>query len=786
MKISTNWINDFVDIKDENLKELAEKITRAGVNVETVSGGIDTTYLCVGEIIESHDHPSSDHLHICKVDVGKEVLQIVCGAPNVRDNLKVIVSLVGASLPNGVTIKKGMFRGVESNGMLCALSELGMTDLIEGGIHELPEDSIIGSDPLKYINVDTIYTLDLNPNRNDCLSHIGFAYEVASVLGKKVTLPDNKYKETNKSIKDEISLSVETPSCSLYLAKKALNVTIKQSPEFIKERLISCGIRSINNVVDISNYIMLEYGQPLHFFDADKVGSSVLVRNAYDEETTITLDNKKRELNSEDTVITNGKEVIAIAGVMGCLNSDISDNTKNILIESAIFDNLKNRNTSIRLDLRSEASLRYEKGLNYEYTYDAINRACYLLEKYADASIEKDMLEYDKQDKTPKTASVNLEKINKVLGSNLSLEKVNDIFNNLGFSFTTKNDNYTVTIPFRRMDVSIKEDLIEEVGRILGYDYIKETKVKALLSPGSYNPNTLYKKEISKYLRSLGFNEIRTYSLILKDIENKYNYEGREVIELLKPISSDRDVFRTSLIPSSIATLNFNYYRKVENIFTYEIANTYYKENEKYIEDAKVCITAFNEYITSNISSIHVKADFYLLKGLVQNLLEFLGFKNRIRFNKEENLSFMHSGMCASIIIDNESVGFIGRINPIEEEKEIYVCELSITKLISKKTGKIKYVEPSKYPNIEKDLAFVLPNNVVVGDVLKEITSCGTNTLKNTSVFDVYDMKDGNKSVAFHLIFEDKTKTLTEEEVNNITLKIISKIEGKFNSKLRN
>ena len=400
MAISMNWVKDYVNLDDVDLLSLARKITDSGVNVEKVTQN-KFNNLVIGRVKTCENHPDSDHLHVCTVDVGTDVRQIVCGAPNVRKDINVIVSLPGAILPGGFEIKPSVIRGVESNGMICALSELGLEEENEEnrkkGIYILGEDAKVGEDPIKYMGVDdTIYELDLNPNRNiDCTNHIGFAYEVASVIGKKVNLPSTETSPIKDNVEKYFSLSVDTPNCTLYNAKMVKDVKIKESPEFIQRRLIAAGMRPINNVVDISNYVMLEYGQPLHFFDKDKLGDKIVVRMAEDGEKIVTLDGKERDLVSSDIVITDGVKPVCIAGVMGGENTDVDANTKDILIESAIFNSYNVRYTSLRLDLRSEASLRYERGLNYEYTNMAIERACHLLEKYADGKVLEGTVVYD-------------------------------------------------------------------------------------------------------------------------------------------------------------------------------------------------------------------------------------------------------------------------------------------------------------------------------------------------------------------------------------------------------
>ena len=456
--INLEWVSDYIDISDLTPKELAKRVTESDINVEKViTNRIDN--LVIGEVVECINHPDSDHLHICKVDVGKETLQIVCGAPNVRVGLKAIVALVGAVLPGDFEIKKSKIRGVESNGMLCALYELGLEEkndtTYSKGIYEGDSHLKVGDDALKALDLEsTVLELDIHKHRNnDCYSHIGFAYIVSAILNRKVTLPDTSFKEIDDSIDKHFSLEVATNKCSYYLARMVKDVNIKESPDFIKKRLVAAGMRPINNVVDISNYVMLEYGQPLHFFDYDKLGSKVLVRDAKDKEEITTLDNKERVLTSNDIVITDTFKPVCIAGVMGGIDTEVTDNTKTILIESAIFDSVSIRNTASRLNLRSEASIRYGKGLNYEYTEMAIKRACHLLEKYAGAKILTGVVKYDNVDKKPKEVEFRASEVNNLLGIEISEADMEKEMDRLGFSYTLKNKVFKVVIPNRRLDI---------------------------------------------------------------------------------------------------------------------------------------------------------------------------------------------------------------------------------------------------------------------------------------------------------------------------------------------
>ena len=782
MKISTNWINDYVKINDVDKKELADKITNAGVNVQEVIGEVNFDKIVVGEIINAKAHENSDHLKVCEVNIGAKTEQIVCGASNARSGIKVIVSLPGAKLPNGIEIKQSVIRGVSSNGMLCSLEELGLEEKSEG-IHELPNDAIVGKSPKEYLNLDSVYLLDLNPNRkNDCLNHIGFAYEVSAVLDRNITLPQTDYTESD--FETNINLKIETENVLLYYAKLVKNVEIKESPEFIKLRLTNAGMRPINNVVDISNYIMLEFGQPLHFFDADKVGRALLVRMAKENEKIITLDKQERTLNSEDIVITDGEKPICIAGVMGGLNSDVDENTKNILIESAIFDKLKVRKTSIKLDLRSEASLRYEVGINPEYTLMALKRACHLLEKYAAAKISKNEKVVNNIKTSTNVIEVTLEEINKVIGVKIENTDVIDILKRLKFDYKVEGNTYYVTAPSRRLDISIKEDIIEEVGRLFGYDKIVAKLPTLEMTTGGYVPRIKYRKDISSLMRSLGFNETRTYTLISQKNSETFNYEDKENIVLLKPISNDRTHIRTNIISSLIDVLNYNEARTNDDVFIYEISNVYYKELDDFKEDMKLCALAKGNILKSDYQKTP-KIDFYYLKGIVITLLEYLGYKNRIKFIRNEEIPFMHKGITADILVDNKKIGFIGKIHPSLKHDETYIFEISLDELSKNKGARIKYTAPSKYPSIKKDMSFNFSKDIIAGEVINDIYKMSSKILKNVTVFDVFDSTE-HRSLAFSLTYQADDRTLNDEEVMKDFENVISKISEKYNAKLRN
>lgn len=787
--ISLEWVSDYIDISDQDLKELAVKITQSGINVEKViTNHIDN--LVIGKVISCIDHPDSDHLHVCMVDVGKsEAIQIVCGAPNVREGLKVIVSLPGAVLPGNFEIKKGKIRGVESNGMICALYELGLEEKNDEtyakGIEELNSDAKVGEDPIKYLGLDdTLYELDIHKHRNnDCYYHIGFAYEIGAILNRRVVLPQDSFKEVNDSINNHFNLDVETEKCPYYTARMVRNIKIKESPDFIKRRLIRAGMRPINNVVDISNYVMLEYGQPLHFFDKKKLGDKVLVRDAKEGEKVITLDGKERILSSADIVITDGEKPVCVAGVMGGENTEVDDNTTDILIEAAIFDPVSIRYTAAKLDLRSEASIRYGKGLNFEYTDKALKRACHLLEKYADAEILTDIVKHDKVDKTIKTVEFSPDDINKLLGIKIDEEDMKVELGRLDFAYEYKDRKFTVTIPRRRLDIDpYVNDIAEEIGRLYGYQNLVSTLPVVPIRRGDYKGDVKYRKQVSKRLRRLGLNEAKTYTLISPDMAKLFDYEHKEKVILPNPMSIDKSVVRTSIIPSLLNVYDYNKKRKVKDILLYEVAKTY---DKSYNEESKIAGLLSGNYI-SNGWNFAKKVDFYVVKGIIEDLLDYMGFKNRYSFTAG-GVDDLHPGISAKILLDKKEIGIIGRVHPKILKDEVYVFEISLQALMTE-IKPLKYKEAPKYPSMEKDMAFILDKNIEAGEVINVIKKAGGRILSDVAVFDVYEgenIDNSKKSIAFKLNFMDINRTLNEEEVMQSFKKIIEKVESEFQAKLR-
>ena len=786
--ISLNWVGDYIDIKDQDPNELAKLITKAGINIE----GVITHHisnLIIGQIKKIEDHPDSDHLHVCTVDIGKEKLQIVCGAQNLYEGMKVVVAQEGTMLPGNVEIKRSKIRGVESCGMMCALFELGLAerpeDIYKTGIHDLGEDAPIGEDPLTYLGLDdTLYDLDIHKHRNnDCYYHIGFAYEIACILNRKVTLPTLEFKTIKEKINDHFKLEVESEKCTYYMAREVRNVKIGESPDFIKKRLTAAGMRPINNVVDISNYVMLEFGQPLHFFDKDKLGDKIVVRDAKDKEEIITLDGKTRTLDSDDIVITDGKKPVCIAGIMGGENTEVDENTKNILIEAAIFDPISIRYTSKKLELPSEASVRYGKGLSFEYTEMASKRACHLLEKYANAEVLEGYVLVDNENHEEKKLTFEPKDIDNILGITISEEDMKKELERLDFPYQLKNGKFEVTIPRRRLDIDTNvNDIAEEIGRLYGYNNLKSSLPNVEVRRGEYIGDVKYRKLVSKRLRSLGLNEVKTYTLVSPEMAKQFVYEEKEQVILPNPMSVDKSIVRTTLLPSLKNVYEYNKARGVKDILIYEIAKTY---DKNYEETTKVAGLLTGNYLVNDWQGAKT-VDFYYVKGLIENLLDYMGYQDRYSFTKSE-CKDLHPGVQANIILDGRPIGIIGKVHPTIIKNDVYVFELNLNNIFGR-TAKLKYKEAYKYPSIQKDMAFIIDKDIEVGEVIKTIKKASNKTLQDVSVFDIYEgdkIDSKKKSVAFNLLFNGLDRTLTDEEVMDSFNKIIDRVISQHHAELR-
>ena len=787
MLLSRKFVKDYIELDDKlSITQIANDMTNVGNEYDACGSLISATNLVVGEVLTCEVIPET-HLHKCTVDIKDTVLDIICGAPNVRVGLKGIVALVGASLPGG-EIKETTIRGFKSCGMLCSLAELGLDNKFleakdKEGIHEFPVDTKVGMDAIVALGLDDeVIDFELTSNRGDLLSILGMAYELGAIYRKPIKEMDLSYKEIKENIKDQFNLKIETNNCSLFLAKKVKNVVIKESPEFIKQRLIASGIRPINNVVDISNFVMLETGQPLHFYDANRLGNTLVVRQAYDKETVITLDKMERILTKEDIVIANRKEAIGLAGVMGGLSTEVELDTKEVLIEAAIFDATSIRKTSKKI-LRSEASNRFEKGLDPKRTYMAIERCCNLLERYAEASILSGMVEYTSQDYSDKIIDLSLDKINKVLGIKIPKSEVIDILTSLSFEVKEKGEMLEVIVPTRRLDISIPEDLIEEVGRMYGMDKIVGKFPKLEVVVGTYDKT---KRAIKHKLCDMGLNETCSYTLISHSEVHKYTTDEFEEIMLNDPMSEERDTLRYSLLSSLVDIYHYNKSHNMENISIFEVGKGFYKRDLEYKEDLKLGILLSGIYLEDIPGR---KADFYTLKGILEELLDYLGYVGRYSFVVDQNIpNEFHPNQSATILLQGKPIGILGKLHPQVSKEDVYVAEINLDILKSVKPSRMIYKEIPKFPPMNKDVAFVVKKEITSEEIKKEIKkSCG-KLLNKITIFDIYEgdkIGVDEKSIAFNLEFLDINKTLTEEEVISVFNKMIEDVTKKLNCTVR-
>ena len=786
MKLSINFLKDYIDVPVD-MHTLGEDMTNIGNEYDSAKRLLEVDGLTIGKIIECKMHPNSDHLHLCKVDIGTEVLNVVCGAPNAREGIKVIVALVGAKLPGG-TIKKGKIRGEESCGMLCSVEELGLEhkflkpEDVEG-IAELGEDAVIGEDPVKYLGLDDeVIDFELTANRGDLLSILGMAYEISALYDLPMKDIDLSYAENAENFADKFNLKIETENCSLFYAKKVENVVIKESPTWLKNRLIASGIRPINNVVDISNYVMLEVGQPLHFYDADRLGDTLVVRMANEGEKLTTLDEQERTLSVNDIVIADKEKSIGLAGVMGGLSTEVEADTKNIVIEAAIFNPVKVRLTSKKI-LRSEASNRFEKGLDPKRTLMAIERSCNLLEKYADAKVVGGLAVYDKANKEDRPVELTFEKIRDILGIDIQNEEVLNILRKLRLETKVDGDKLTVNVPSRRLDLQIKEDIIHDIGRYYGMDNIKGKKMILPVIPGHYDK---FKRAARNKMVELGLNETLSYALIPCAEVQKYSSDEFETVKILDPMTEERNALRYSLIPSLKMIYDYNKARNEKDISIFEIGKSFYKKDGKYGEHQSLAALMTGVYTVGLEKRI---VDFYVMKGVMEELLDYLGFAGRYSLVVSDIPAELHPGQAATIIVDGKKAGLIGKIHPnISAKENIYVMELDLEMLAGLEHPGMKHKEISKFPNVAKDVAFIVSNDAKSEDIEAVIRKVGGKRLIDLKVFDVYtgaNLGEGKKSIAYTLTFNDPEKTLSDEEVLAVFNKVIEKVTAECNAEVR-
>ncbi|MDN7245939.1 phenylalanine--tRNA ligase subunit beta [Planococcus shenhongbingii] len=788
MLVSIKWLKDYVDTQELAPADLGEKITRSGIEVDAVidrSHGI--TNVVVGYVESCIKHPEADKLSICQVSVGEETTQIICGAPNIAAGQKVIVARPGAVLPGGMKIKKAKLRGEDSNGMICSLQEVG----IEGklvpkayaeGIYVLPEDAEVGSDVITNFDLDdTVLELDLTPNRADAMSMLGVAYEVGAILSEEVKLPEATYTESADTAESMLTLNVDAPDANpLYVAKVIRNIEVKESPMWLQQRLMAAGVRPLNNVVDVTNYVLMEYGQPLHAFDYDSLKTgNITVRNAKEGEKITTLDDTERALSAHNLVITNGEEPVALAGVMGGANSEVSDSTKTIVIESAYFASGSIRQTSKDHGLRSDASSRYEKGVDPNRVIPAAERAASLIAELAGGEVLAGSVIFDVLDREEKIVTVSPDFVNARLGMKIPFEDMMEILERLKFNTDAVNGQLVISVPTRRQDIQIEEDIVEEIARLYGYDEIPATLPETEATPGGLTPYQEKRRIVRRYLEGAGLLQATTYSLTSEKSATQFALTETETTKLLMPMSEERSTLRQSLLPHLLESVTYNTARRMDSVAMYETGAVFLKtEGELLNEEEHLAIAMTGLWLDNSWQGEKKAVDFFVLKGIVEGLAAKLGVELAFERGQMDDL---HPGRTAFIMLNGNRVGVIGQLHPTEQKardlKNTIVMELNMAALLNVESEALVYTPVPRYPSISRDVALVLSKIVEAGTIETVIRNAGGKLLKDVRVFDLYEgdnLEEGKKSVAFSLTYFDPEKTLTDEEVTNVHEKVLS------------
>ena len=798
MLISLNWLKQYIDLDGIEINEMENALTMIGQEVEKidiVGGNLDK--VVVAHLEEVKKHPNADSLTLCKVNNGKEILQIVCGATNHKTGDKVALAQVGARLKEDFTIKKGKIRGEESNGMLCSEDELGIGS-DKDGIIILPEDAPVGVPFKDYLGInDTVFELEITPNRPDCLSHIGIARELSAYYGKELKYPETEIKsEISEKTSDNVKVSIEDSNLSRrYVTRILKNVTVKESPKWLKERIEAVGLRSINNIVDVSNFILMEMNHPNHVFDLDKIeGNEIKVKSAVKGDKLVTLDEQERELEDGDIVICDSKKILALGGVMGGLDSEVTDNTKNILLEVAQFNPQNVRKTSRRLTLSSDSSYRFERGIDVEDSIKVINRLANLIQEVAGGEILNGYVDVYLVPHENKVAELNFERLNRFVGKVIPREKVIEILRNLEIDVKDNGETLTLTAPSYRGDLELEQDYFEEVIRMYGFDNIENILPRVDINKNSTLDTTKLTDRVKTICASVGLKEVINYSFIPKDALQKLKFTGvseDKLIDISNPITEDFVTMRPTLLYSLIKNAKDNMNRNVSNIRFFEVSRTFEKAEELAKEDIKVGIILAGENDKTLWNPKPVHYDFYDLKGIVEEIFSKLKFQS-FSIKRSVQTEF-HPGRSADVFVGKEYIGSFGEIHPDVLEnfglnkKTVLVAEFNI-ELIKKYINKpFVYQGIVKYPAVPRDLALVMNENILVGDVLKTIEKIDKKVEK-VELFDIYQgigVEPGKKSVAISILLRDDSKTLEEKEINDIIDKILAKMKKDYMAELR-
>ena len=803
MLISLNWLKDYINL-DENIdiKELENALTMIGQEVENIElQGENLKNILTSKILELKMHPDSDHLTVCQVDNGSFVSQVVCGASNHKEGDIVAMAQVGAKLSEDFVIKKGKIRGIESNGMLCSETELGVGN-DNSGIIIFPKDTKLGIPLNEYYNLnDIIFELEITPNRPDCLSHIGIARELSAYYNTELKMPKIK----NHKVSEEfIDINIKDNLSKRYMARVIKNVKVGPSPKWLITRLASMGIRSINNLVDISNFIMIETNQPNHIFDFDKLKSNkIIVDKARNDEKFTTLDSKERILSNDDIVIRNGEEVIALAGVMGGENTEVSENTNNILIELAHFDNISVRRTSRRHSLISESSYRFERAVDTENFDYVMNRLTDLIVEIAGGEV-CDINDVYPVKKEKNICQLSLDRMNRFIGKVIPKEKVIEIFNKLEIKVVDKGDTLELTAPSFRGDLINQFDYFEEVIRMYGFDNIENKMPKITLSENRLNDTTKYTTDIKVLVSNLGLREVINYSFIPANSFEKLNMniDSENIITLKNPIVEEFSVLRPTLMYSLLKNVKDNLNRGQEDIRFFEVSKRFVLSddkieksvyiNEKRVSERETLGIVLGGSFTKNLWAPKPESyDFFDMKGIVEAMFDKLNFKS-YQLRRSVNSSY-HPGRSVDLFVGKELIGTFGEIHPdvlenmeIDRNRVIY-AEIYLDLLLKYINKGVKYKGLSKYQSVPRDIAVVVKEEVLVGDMIKSIQKVD-KLIEKVELFDIYrgiGVKPGFKSVAISIVMRDDNKTLEEKDINSVMDKIVGKLKKEFDAELR-
>ncbi len=793
MKVPMSWFADYTDMSGITAKQYAHEVTMTGSKVENIENlGDSIENVVTGKILSVKPHENSDHLVICQVDLGDETVQIVTGAPNVKEGQIVPVAKHQSKLPGGVTIKKGKLRGVESCGMMCSHEELGLTaaDLgyePEYGILILPEDTAVGMDIRDYFGLnEDVIEYEITSNRPDCFSVIGLARETAVTFNRPFNVKKPAFTESGDNIENHLSVEVkDTDRCLRYAARMVKNVKIGPSPKWLVQRLRACGVRSINNIVDITNYVLLEYGQPMHAFDLrDLAGGKIIVRRAEEGEVIKTLDEVDRKLTSETLVISDAEKAVAIAGVMGGFNSEIKDDTSTVIFECATFDAVSVRLAAQRAGLRTEASSRYEKGLDVNNVIPAMERACELVEMLGCGEIACGIIDVKGNIKEQKVHQFRPDKINAFLGTDISKEEMADILTRL--EFTVDTDAMTIIAPTFRPDIEAEADIAEEIARIYGYDKIPTTQVSGA-AQGKKTPLQSARDKAMNILTSCGLNEIYAYTFTSPSVFDKLRLDGdsplRNCVKITNPLGEDTSVMRTTTISSMLERLSHNYNHRNETAGLFEIDKIYIPKGASELPDEPEMIS---------IGMYGSGIDFYDIKGVCEKLFENM-YIDSVRYSAVKTNPSFHPGRSAEISVDGNVIGIVGEIHPeVLENFEIgtpcYVAQIDFTEMVKYINAERRYAGLPKFPAVTRDIAMIIDEDVPVADIEDVIKTSAGKLLTGIRLFDIYKGKqipEGKKSVAYSVIFRASDRTLTDEEINKILEKVLKNLEDKLQAQLR-